>query len=141
MSDLIAKIRPYTAFRFFVQLENGESLGLSVISSEPFGGGLWLGRGHMSNEPTLMERLRGQKTLRIWMVQRQADRDSTCRKIEVTWSSMRWLPFDLNATDSSVAMEWLVLEDADYTTPVDVPWSEVGPSITRSFDPRFKELG
>ena len=110
----------FRTFRFALFLPNyGRVVGCSMVYSDPFTGNLWIERAHQGHEPSLREHLRGEKTVEVWLFQHLAA-GGLARRISVTWDDLRWLPFDLDATASSVALERLVLVSPYYEGPVDV---------------------
>jgi len=133
---------PFMSFRFAVYLpETDEVIGATMVYSDPFTGGLWIGKAHVEGERTLGHKLAEIKKCEVWMFPRgiwldDKKSDTHGRKIRVYWGSMRWVPFDLDATKSEAALEYVCLEGAQYQIVEDVHATEFPLPIVKAFSPK-----
>lgn len=129
----------FMSFRFCVLIPNGDnSIGVSSVYTDPFTGALWIGSAHMEGRRTLGQVFAETKKCEVWMFPRGVfvgKPDVSARKIDVSWSTMRWVPFNLDATKGEIAMEYVCLEGATYTSCADVPASEFPLVISKTFSP------
>jgi hypothetical protein len=85
-----------------------------------FTGDVWVERAHVAGEATLREQLEGEATAEVWLfTSLSASSAGYARCVEVGWSALRWLPFNLDASESVVALERVCLTGVLYTPPVD----------------------
>lgn len=133
---------PFMSFRFVVfQPETDEVIGATMVYSDPFNGAMWIGRAHLQGERTLGQRMNEIKKCEVWMFPRNVwlddkKSDTHARKIEVSWTSMRWVPFDLDATKGEAALEYVCLEGATYRLVEDVHATEFPLPIVKAFSPK-----
>lgn len=130
---------PYFAFRFLMIVPGiNEALDAAQIYHDPFLRGMWIGRGHMVDRKPLPAILTEQTKLDVYLLTRG---NRNVRKITVEYEGIEWFPIDADATDSSVAFEWVLLKDAKYTGWDDIEFKDlagdmqdklrVGPDYTR----------
>jgi hypothetical protein len=121
---------PYRAFRFGLYLPGKDKfIGCSAIHTDPFTGELWVTRAHLRDEPTLEESLSAVKVAQVYFFDRTEDGIASARMINVTWTKHRWVPIDLDAADSNVALERLVLTGTTYSAVKDVAKEDVPASF------------
>jgi hypothetical protein len=125
------RVRPtylYHCYRFFVALPVGKrKLGLSNVFVDPMTAAFWLGRAHQEEEDgflSLKEALDGEEgEIQVWMFSGYGG--ETCRLLTVHYDSFVWIPLDLDATRSEVAMEWIRMDRPVIRGPVDYKTSEL----------------
>lgn len=130
----------FMAFRFAVYIpDRTEVIGASMVYTDPFTGSLWISRAHRTNERTLGQVFAEINQCEVWMFTRgvwakgEAPKQARARKIKVTWPSMRWVPFNLNATEGEAALEHVCLENAQYFAVEDVLASDFPLAMTKAF--------
>ena len=126
----------FMSFRFAVYLpDRAISVGATRVYTDPFTGALWIGSAHKTYDKTLAQLFGETKACEIlmftrgaWTQERDKPKNVRVRKIKVTWDTMRWVPFDLDATNAEVALDYVCLEGATYHGVEDVDAETLPPS-------------
>jgi hypothetical protein len=136
-------LAPFKCFQFFAAFGSPQasdallrlgqpldgSTALLAVWSNPFEPEIWLGAAHTEERETIhtlamreLERARERfdegvqrdphGRFAAWMT--QGSRQSVKRRIDARFTTVRWIPLDLNASRSDPALEWLVLEGVEY---------------------------
>jgi len=87
---------------------------------------MWIGRGHLQDRPVAASLLTEHKKIDVYMLSRG---NQNCRKVTVEYDGIDWYPIDLDASNSGVAMEWVLLKDAKYTSCEEVKFEGLGEEI------------
>jgi len=131
-------LRPHTIFtcyNFTLYIpERDEVVPLQSCFNDPFTEAVWLGRAHITDEPTLAQRLCEVTRIEILMLPRTQGFGKV-RRITVKFSAHRWLPLDLDNRQDSVALEWVALEDGEIGPVKDLTRAELPPSIAAWLSP------
>lgn len=115
---------PYFAFRFIMIADStGEAMDAAQMYHDPFIRGMWIGRGHLVERPPMAPMLAEEKKLAVYLLTRG---NIFARKIVVEYEGTDWFPLDVDATNSSVAMEWVLLKNAKYTGWEDLQFDRMG---------------
>lgn len=128
-------LEAYRSYRFSLEVENGDAVepatakyGLIRVWSDPFAlDRVWLGAAHAAGRAALYELLLARDNVRIVFHDREHHRR---RVIVVAYERAVSLPFDLDATLDSVALEWVVLLSAACSPAIEeVDAPEVLPGV------------
>lgn len=128
----------YTKFRFYLQAARKPvEFGAQHVSVDPFTMDLWIGSAHKVGVPSLCMILSEETEIKIWLMP-YAKGQGPCRLLRVKFDGFDYLPIDLDARESRVALEWVRLKNAQYMAPVDVNFDNLPPEIAAEVDPRKK---
>ncbi len=105
----------FSRFRFAVVIPTVGTLGVTSIYSDVFSPTLWIKRAHSTGRKTLFEQLNAVKAADVWMLTHGMT--GPARRVSVSWENVRWIPFDLDATEGSVALETVELQGVVYSIP------------------------
>ena len=129
----------YQAFRFVVEVpEKGQVIGVSSAFGDPFTNSFWVGRGHEVDRESLSQIFSEATKANIYLFTRCNDDKAPTRRIGVRFSKMDWYPIDLNAAASAVAIDWIILRDAQYGPCEDLKMENVPGIVRNEVDPRNK---
>lgn len=122
----------YRGHRFVLSC-GGEVFSASRVFTDLFDAStVWIGAAHKTGTKTL-DGFMTSKTASVWMFSLQ---EKLFRRIDLEWTKLEWLPFDLSAADAGIAMDWVKLHGVTYKTgPLDVPVSDLPPYIQEVFSP------
>ena len=131
-------IQPYTAFRFFALTRSGKDITLHSAHHDPFVHGMWIARAHVEDSPTLASILSDEKELDIYLMSRGRD---SARKITVEYEGVKWYPIDIDCSRDGAALEWVLLDQAKYTSCVDLKWDDIPNLIHKGLSMYGKQPG
>lgn len=140
----MARMAPtvFCRYRFLLcTFHRKEWFGASVVFNDPFDESLWIGVAHKLNEKTIMQLLVEETCIEVWLGAPHHGR-GPARRMRVTFpgdSAVKWLPLDLNAASSEVAMEYVRITPICQESPEDVPFDECPLKVKRLMDPRYEE--
>jgi hypothetical protein len=121
-------VNPYHAFRFcMITPDKGESINAMQVHHDPFVRGMWIGRAHLENRPPMAAALSEQTKLDVYLMTRAS---KSVRKISVEYEGIDWFPINLDATDSGVAMEWVLLKGATYSSYEDIEFENMSDELS-----------
>lgn len=122
----------YKTFRFVIEVPGKGKIGATAAFSDPFTDSFWIGRGHEMDHDTLEEILSGTSCINVYMFARmrgRTDDGTVARRISVSFSKLDWYPLDLDATSSEVALDWVMLRNATYTSCEDLKAGDIPPLV------------
>ena len=126
----------YTRFRFYLQTERKNlEFGCQSCFTDPFTGDLWIGAAHQHKKPSLSMLVSEENEIRVWLLA-HAGEQGPCRLLRVKFDGFDYLPLDLDARESKVAMEWVRLKNCTYMAPTDVSFENLPAEVAAEVDPR-----
>ncbi len=119
---------PYFAFRFLlIAHDSGEAIDAATAYHDPFVRGMWIGRAHMVDRKPMPAFLSEQTKLDVYLL---TAGNGTVRRITVEYDGIDWFPVDFDAAQSAVAMEWVLLKDAKYTSYEDIEFDKLSEELS-----------
>jgi hypothetical protein len=123
----------YAGYRFILHVpQRGEWIGAMAVFNDVFTGDLWVGAAHKANEKSIANYFSECDKVEVWMFQPVAE-GGFARCISARYEGLFHQPLDLDATQSSVALEWVRLNGTKMGECRDVPSEEWPAGLVKEF--------